>query len=140
MAASEAQRRFGDAKFDTLPRFCRQCEVRFACNGECPKHRFIRTPDGEEGLNYLCAAYKRFFHHVDPMMRTMAQLLRNNRAAADIMELLREAEAGPRRGPTGRNDPCPCGSGRKFKKCCGSKTGPPKAGDSVLLPGRREVP
>ncbi len=60
MVNSAEQRQFGNHKLDTLPRYCRECDVRFACNGECPKHRFIRTPDGEEGLNYLCAAYQRF--------------------------------------------------------------------------------
>jgi uncharacterized protein len=59
--------------------------VRFACNGECPKHRFSRTPDGESGLNYLCPAYKKFFNHIDPAMRKMAQLLRNGQPAAGIM-------------------------------------------------------
>jgi uncharacterized protein len=90
MAASPAQTKFGDAKFDSLPAYCRKCEVRFACNGECPKHRFIRTPDGEEGLNYLCPAYKNFFNHIDPYMRVMGQLLENNQAAADIMEMFGE--------------------------------------------------
>ena len=60
---SPAQRAFGQAKLDTLPRYCRTCEVRAMCNGGCPKDRFIRTPDGEAGLNYLCAGYKRFFNH-----------------------------------------------------------------------------
>ena len=93
MAASPQQAKFGGAKFDFLPGYCRKCEVRFACNGECPKHRFIRTPDGEEGLNYLCPAYKRFFHHIDPYMSAMGQLLRNNQAASDIMEMLRLPDA-----------------------------------------------
>src|SRR5512140_767742 len=65
---SPQQRKFGLDKRDTLPRYCRECEVRFACNGECPKHRFIRTPSGEEGLNYLCQGYKLFFKHIDPYM------------------------------------------------------------------------
>ena len=60
---SPAQRAFGRAKLDTLPRYCQRCEVRAMCNGGCPKNRFIRTPDGETGLNYLCAGYKRFFTH-----------------------------------------------------------------------------
>jgi uncharacterized protein len=124
MAASPSQREFGGAKFDSLPAYCRQCQVRFACNGECPKHRFIRTPDGQEGLNYLCPAYKRFFNHIDPCMRAMAQLLRNNQAASDIMEMIAEAEARPQSASAGRNDPCPCGSGRKYKKCCWLKTSP----------------
>jgi uncharacterized protein len=89
MAQSPAQQKFGLDKLATLPKYCRECEVRFACNGECPKHRFIQTPDGEPGLNYLCAAYKQFFSHVDPFMQTMARLLHANRPAADIMEILR---------------------------------------------------
>jgi serine-type anaerobic sulfatase-maturating enzyme len=88
MARSPRQTKFGNDKFDSLPQFCRRCEVRFACNGECPKHRFIKTPDGETGLNYLCPAYKQFFNHIDPHVKTMARLLQNGEAAARIMELL----------------------------------------------------
>ncbi len=120
---SEAQRRFGEAKRDSLPKYCRECDVRFACNGECPKHRFMKTPDGEDGLNYLCAGYKRFFHHIDRYMSLMARLLRQQRPAADIMGMIAEHEARQRevtpRAKPGRNDPCPCGSGMKYKKCCG---------------------
>ncbi len=94
MVASARQRRFGADKADTLPRFCRECDVRFACHGECPKHRFLRTPDGEPGLNYLCAAYKHFFHHVVPAMNIMADLLRAGRAPAEVMQLL-PASTGP---------------------------------------------
>jgi uncharacterized protein len=88
MVNSPAQIKFGNDKFDSLPKFCRECEVRFACNGECPKHRFIQTPDGEAGLNYLCAAYKKFFNHIDPHMKMMARLLQNDEAPARIMETL----------------------------------------------------
>ena len=88
MVNSPQQIKFGNDKSDSLPKFCRECEVRFACNGECPKHRFIQTPDGEGGLNYLCAAYKKFFKHVDPYMKTMAQLLQNDEAPARIMEIV----------------------------------------------------
>ncbi len=88
MLNSQQQIKFGNDKLDALPKFCRECEVRFACNGECPKHRFIQTPDGEAGLNYLCPAYKKFFNHIDPHMKTMAQLLRNDRAPAEIMRML----------------------------------------------------
>jgi serine-type anaerobic sulfatase-maturating enzyme len=118
---SAQQRKFGLDKRDTLPRYCRECEVRFACNGECPKHRFIRTPDGEAGLNYLCAGYKKFFYHIEPYMRFMAEELQQRRAPANVMEWIRtqEAEAAGK-GQTGRNDPCPCGSGKKYKKCCGA--------------------
>lgn len=94
MVDSERQSAFGRAKSDLLPKYCRECDVRFACNGECPKHRFIKTPDGEEGLNYLCPAYKKFFHHVGPLMKQMAALLRSGRAPAEIMRLAQPAKAG----------------------------------------------
>ena len=114
MVASAEQRKFGQDKSDTLPRYCRQCEVRFACNGECPKHRFLKTPDGEWGLNYLCAGYKRFFTHIDPYMKTMTQLLQARRAPAEIMQMLDR----PAAKAVGRNASCLCGSGRKYKQCC----------------------
>jgi uncharacterized protein len=120
MVESPGQRKFGQDKLDTLPEYCRKCDVRFACNGECPKHRFIRTPDGEEGLNYLCAAYKRFFNYVRPTMEIMRDLLRAQQPPAAIMDILRARENPARQFP-GRNDPCPCGSGKKFKKCCGAR-------------------
>ncbi len=90
MVSSARQLKFGSDKLDSLPQFCRRCDVRFACNGECPKHRFITTPEGEPGLNYLCPAYKQFFHHIDPHMRTMAALLAANLPAAGIMTMLAE--------------------------------------------------
>lgn len=79
------QKKFGEMKSATLPRVCRKCGVRFACHGECPKHRFLRAPDGEPGLNYFCAAYKKFFAHVAPTMSRMKALLEENRAPAEIM-------------------------------------------------------
>jgi uncharacterized protein len=123
IVAAPEQQRFGREKRDTLPRFCRECDVRFACHGECPKHRFLRTPDGEWGLNYLCAGYKRFFRHIDPYMREMSRLVWAGRAPAEIMAILEEGRRGdgvapPRSSGPGRNDPCPCGSGRKYKACC----------------------
>ena len=69
---SPAQRAFGEAKLEALPRYCRECEVRAMCNGECPKNRFLSTPDGEPGLNYLCAGYKRFFTHCQPFVSEVA--------------------------------------------------------------------
>ena len=85
LVASEKQRRFGAAKYDTLPKTCKECPVLFACYGECPRNRFIKTPDGEDGLNYLCAGYKAFFSHIDKPMRTMADLLKRGRYADEIM-------------------------------------------------------
>jgi len=69
---SPAQRAFGRAKRDTLPRVCRECEVLAMCNGECPKNRFVSAPGGEPGLNYLCAGYKRFFAHARPFVDAVA--------------------------------------------------------------------
>ena len=100
-----------------------ECEVRHACHGGCPKNRFIKTPDGEDGLNYLCAGYKKFFNHVSRPMGIMANLLRANRAPSEIMNLYaaEDAKSEDKFAGTGRNDPCPCGSGKKFKRCHGQK-------------------
>jgi uncharacterized protein len=101
-----------------LPRYCRECDVRFACNGECPKHRFAKTPNGEPGLNYLCAGYKKFFRHVDPYMRFMAAELAAERPPSNVMRWIAAEAARQAEGKVGRNDPCPCGSGHKYKQCC----------------------
>jgi uncharacterized protein len=119
LVSSHQQQQFGRNKYDSMPRYCMECNVRFACNGECPKHRFLRTPDGEYGLNYLCAGYKLFFKHIDTYMRYMAEELRQGRPAANVMDWIRRRDGGESDGRLpGRNDPCPCGSGRKHKKCC----------------------
>jgi uncharacterized protein len=82
---SPQQRWFGQHKQNSLPKYCRECDVRFACHGGCPKDRFIKTPEGEAGLNYLCAGYKLFFHHVEQPMKIMVNLLNDDRAPAEIM-------------------------------------------------------
>ena len=87
---SAQQRSFGLDKRDSLPRYCRECDVRFACYGECPKHRFISTPDGEPGLNYLSAGYKLFFRHIDPYMKFMANELRHQRPPANVMAWIQQ--------------------------------------------------
>jgi uncharacterized protein len=92
LIASEQQRQFGQAKFDLLPQYCRECEVRFACNGGCPKNRFRETPAGEPGLNYLCAGYKAFFTHIERPMQMMADLLRQGRYADEVIPLLAKQE------------------------------------------------
>jgi len=84
MVASPQQQAFGSAKLDTLTEFCKSCDVRFACNGGCPKDRFISTPDGEPGLHYLCDGYQLFFGHIDLPMRGMADLLRRGQDAIGI--------------------------------------------------------
>jgi len=108
------QQRFGQAKRDSLPRYCLDCDVRFACHGGCPKDRFTRTPDGQDGLHYLCPSYQSFFRHIRPTMDAMCQLLRANRAPAELMTVY-AAEDTHR----GRNEPCTCNSGRKWKNCHG---------------------
>jgi uncharacterized protein len=115
LVASGRQRSFGLAKRDTLPRFCRECDVRFACHGGCPKDRFTSDPYGEPGLNYLCPSFKFFFQHVSRPMGIMAELLRQGRAPAEIMQ--RYAAEDAKRG---RNDPCTCGGGEKWKRCHGA--------------------
>lgn len=114
---SLAQHAFGQAKRTTLPRYCQTCEVKAMCNGGCPKDRVIQTSDGEDGLNFLCAGYKRFFTHCRPYMRQLAALRRAGQPPTQLMQILREA-AVKMRAQVGRNDPCPCGSGRKLKRCC----------------------
>lgn len=115
LAWSAQQRRFGEAKRDTLPRLCRECEFLFACHGECPKNRVLETPDGEPGLNWLCAGLKGFFGHTRRPMQLMADLVHRGQRADLVMGFLAEEEE--RFAATGRNDPCPCGSGKKFKAC-----------------------
>lgn len=120
LVASDQQRKFGQDKRDTLPRYCQECEVLFACHGGCPKDRFIRTPQGEAGLNYLCAGYKLFFHHIDRPMRIMADLIQQGRYADEIMSMLAQEEMdqlSQKIAQSNPDDPCPCGSGRKLKNC-----------------------
>jgi uncharacterized protein len=119
LVVSAQQRQFGLAKREALPRACRECPVRFACNGGCPKNRLLRSPSGEPGLNYLCEGYRAFFTHVDPFMRAMAAELKAGRAPANVMRQIAHQEA--RFAGARRNDPCPCGSGRKFKHCHGRR-------------------
>lgn len=119
LVGSDRQQQFGHDKLETLPKYCLECDVRFACNGECPKNRFLTTPDGESGLNYLCAGYKAFFHHVDQPLRLLAELLRRNYPAEQIMPLIAAQDAAFAKAHP--NDSCPCGSGRKFKKCHGKQ-------------------
>ena len=110
-----SQKSFGQQKWNTLPRYCLECEVREMCNGECPKNRLIQTPDGESGLNYLCTGYRRFFNHCRPFIDDVAAIWKRQESDCPIPK----TEA---RSQVGRNDPCPCGSGKKYKKCCFSWT------------------
>ncbi|MBN1563133.1 MAG: SPASM domain-containing protein, partial [Anaerolineae bacterium] len=127
LVSSEQQYKFGQDKRDTLPRQCRDCDVRFVCNGGCPKNRILTTKDGEPGLNYLCEGYTAFFKHIDLSMRIMANELHAQRPPANVMymiareEAIREQHLAQQFANAGRNDPCPCGSGKKFKHCHGQR-------------------
>jgi len=113
---SPSQRAFGNAKSDTLPRYCQTCQVLAMCHGGCPKDRILRTPDGEEGLNYLCAGYKRFFNYCHPFVKELTALGRRQFPEGQLPPFQPKNDHPPPK--IGRNDPCPCGSGRKYKKCC----------------------
>lgn len=108
LVGSDRQYQFGRDKLETLPQYCHSCEVRFACHGECPKNRFLTTPDGEPGLNYLCAGYKAFFGHVDRPLRMLTDLLRQGRDASEVMRKLATADRA--------NQPKPVGFGRDRKQ------------------------
>jgi uncharacterized protein len=124
MAHSDRQQAFGSAKLTALPSYCRACRFLPACNGECPKHRFAKTPEGEPGLNYLCSAYKQFFSRVEPFMEFLARGLAIGQPAENVMAWARERDMrNSGKSRIGRNDPCPCGSGLKHKRCCGDERG-----------------
>ncbi len=97
LVESPQQRAFGNAKRDDLPAYCLSCDVRFACNGGCPKDRFLTTPDGEPGLHYLCEGYQLFFRHVDEPMKFMTGLLRSGRDATGLRQwfAIRDARSAP---------------------------------------------
>lgn len=105
----DRQRAFGRAKADTLPRYCRECRFLFTCHGECPKNRVLATPDGEPGLNWLCAGLKAFFEHTERPMKIMADLLRRGKTADGLMRILAEGEGRdlPGAEDPGRNDRWP---------------------------------
>jgi len=123
LVGSDRQYKFGQDKYITLPKYCLECPVLFACNGECPKNRFVRTPDGEAGLNYLCAGYKAFFQRVDEPMRIMATLMRTDRPASDVMAILAEKkeQLAAAYQSADKQKACPCGSQLAFKDCHGWK-------------------
>jgi uncharacterized protein len=83
---STQQLAFGTSKEAALPRDCRECDFLFVCRGGCPKHRFRKTPDGEPGLNYLCAGFKDFLQHGEPGMKRLVELIRRGIPAQKIME------------------------------------------------------
>jgi uncharacterized protein len=85
MMNSQKQRSFGAEK-ENLPRYCRECRVLRACYGECPKHRFMVSPDGEPGWNYLCEGYRNYFSHINPYLKVIADLLSEGKPASEVMD------------------------------------------------------
>jgi uncharacterized protein len=94
IVGQERQRQFGKAKRANLPSYCRRCPVLFACNGGCPKNRFMCTPEGESGLNYLCPGYRMYYSHIADAMRFMANELAHGRAPARVMTALLQRDQG----------------------------------------------
>jgi len=115
------QQAFGQAKADAMPAACAECQVLFACNGGCPKDRFLPADSGPDS-NYLCEGYLAFFQHIWEPMCVMAALHRAKRAPSEIVTMIaaQQQEESERLAATGRNEPCPCGSGRKYKQCHGA--------------------
>ena len=111
------QRRFGDAKHDSLPAQCLSCQWLKMCNGGCPKDRFAYADDGAPGLNYLCNGLKQFFAHSEQPLKQLAKLSLGGMKPDAIMYNI-HSEAQAKWKGVGRNDPCPCGSGKKAKNCC----------------------
>ncbi len=121
LVSSSQQSKFGQDKKSNLSSECIQCDFKFACYGGCPKHRFIKDETGERRLNYLCRGYKKFFAHINWPMIIMASLFNQGRAPADVKFILDGGHLRLKKlfPYVFRNDPCPCGSGIKFKKCHG---------------------
>jgi uncharacterized protein len=89
LVLSERQIGFGLAKSTSLPRYCHDCPVLFACNGDCPKNRLLCDPNGEPGLSYLCSGLKTFYRHIDPWMKLMSVEVRAGRSADRVMKAVR---------------------------------------------------
>ncbi len=116
MLNSQRQKEFGKMKA-SLPRECRKCRWLQKCRGGCVKDRLHNSLN--QKLNFLCPAYKMFFEHADRKLRTMAEDWKKRQPFLGS-ELLRDDESRSRlEEKAGHNDPCPCGSGKKYKSCCG---------------------
>lgn len=115
---SEFQNKFAQDK-SNLTEKCKKCKYVWACNGGCLKHRFVDILKEGKKQNYLCKGYMIFYKHTEPYMKYMAEQLRRGQAPANIMgEIKKKQKAEYDINP---NDLCPCGSGKKYKKCCGEK-------------------
>lgn len=114
---SPVQAAFGAHKRDSLTRQCRECPYLPLCNGGCPRDRFGISEDGEKGQYYLCNGLRRFFRYAGSRLDILADGLRTRQAPSALTAALRAEERAIWKN-VGRNDPCPCGSGKKAKTCC----------------------
>lgn len=119
MNQSEQAVNFGLEKKTKLTEQCKKCEFLFACNGGCPKHRFITSEAGQPGHNYFCEGFAKYFKHTESRMKMMRDLVNQRRPAAEVMMQLHQQNINFQQGNIGRNDLCPCDSNKKYKKCCG---------------------
>jgi len=133
LADSPEQTRFGENKRDMLPAKCPACEWLAVCGGGCPKDRFAYSDaddspnnrrvapfSGDKPLNYLCGGLSRFFSYTKPAFEFIEKLTKAGQPPDVIMVRLRDSLKNVWKD-VGRNDPCPCGSGRKAKHCCWDK-------------------
>ena len=88
MLYGEQQQEFSRLKHSSLPRQCKECDMEFACHGECPKNRFMKDKYGDSGLNYLCLGYYHYYQHVAPYMDYMKQELMSQRPPSNIMKVV----------------------------------------------------
>lgn len=88
MLYGEQQQEFSRLKHSSLPRQCKECDMKFACHGECPKNRFMKDKYGDSGLNYLCPGYYHYYQHVVPYMDYMKQELMSQRPPSNIMKVV----------------------------------------------------
>lgn len=88
MLYGEQQQEFSRLKHSSLPRQCKECDMEFACHGECPKNRFMKDKYGDSGLNYLCPGYYHYYQHVAPYMDYMKQELMSQRPPSNIMKIV----------------------------------------------------
>ncbi|MCX8064257.1 MAG: anaerobic sulfatase maturase [Candidatus Hydrogenedentes bacterium] len=116
------QKEFGKSK-SFLPKECLECKYLHVCNGGCPKHRFLeakcRDSNSSCKRNYLCEGYYMFFDHISPYMDTMAELVKKNLPPAFVMDIFSKERVHSESREINPNTDCPCGSGKKYKKCCG---------------------
>ena len=113
IVGSPLQAAFGQAKRDALPDVCRECRYLNLCRGACPKDRLIEAPGGK--LNWLCEGYYKFYEHTEPHFKAMAAALASRMPASEYRRFFKIPDSAR----PGRNEPCPCGSGKKYKNCHG---------------------